>query len=287
MKVNSVKDIRPGSQFPKRFFAVVLCILVIAAAFIVINNANKDARDTVDIIRVKSSDGIPAKTVVTESQLEKYPIIKKELREDMLTYDKINQVKDKYTLYFLRGKSPIYMDQLTGEKPIKNEWLYQLDENSEVLTLPYDYLQCGGDIVTPGDTVRIRVAYNTEKPAAGGYGGTEKERKLEILFDKITVRDMLNGKGHSIYEVYKEVLKLSEQKRQDVMKSAEFMENILPKSLVLEGTRADADRFARFNVKEEGTAFTITILSRKNNSNIIDQLPTTEKEIESWIQAKK
>jgi len=107
MKVNSVTDIRPGSQFPKRFFAVVLCILVIAAAFIVINNANKDARDTVDIIRVKSSDGIPAKTVVTESQLEKYPIIKKELREDMLTYDKINQVKDKYTLYFLRGKSPI------------------------------------------------------------------------------------------------------------------------------------------------------------------------------------
>ena len=287
MKVNSVKDIRPGSQFPKRFFAVVLCILVIAAAFIVINNANKDARDTVDIIRVKSSGGIPAKTVVTESQLEKYSIIKKELREDMLTYDKINQVKDKYTLYFLRGKSPIYLDQLTEEKPIKNEWLYQLDENSEVLTLPYDYLQCGGDIVTPGDTVRIRVAYNTEKPAAGGYGGTEKERKLEILFDKITVRDMLNGKGHSIYEVYKEVLKLSEQKRQDVMKSAEFMENILPKSLVLEGTRADADRFARFNVKEEGTAFTITILSRKNNSNIIDQLPTTEKEIESWIQAKK
>jgi len=179
------------------------------------------------------------------------------------------------------------MDQLSGVNPFKNEWLYQLDENSEVLTLPYDYLQCGGDIVTPGDTVRIRVAYNTEKPAAGGYGGTEKERKLEILFDKITVRDMLNGKGHSIYEVYKEVLKLSEQKRQDVMKSAEFMENILPKSLVLEGTRADADRFARFNVKEEGTAFTITILSRKNNSNIIDQLPTTEKEIESWIQAKK
>lgn len=286
MKVNSVKDIRPGSQFPKRFFGVVLCILVIAAAFIVINNANKDARDTVDIIRVKPAGGIPAKSVVTESRLEKYSIIKKEFKEDMLTYDKINQVKDKYTLYFLRGKSPIYLDQLTDEKPIKNEWLYQLDENNEVLTLPYDYLQCAGDIVTPGDTVRIRVAYNVERPVEGSVG-TEKERRLEILFDKITVRDMLNSKGHSIYEVYKEVLKLSEQKKQDVMKSSEFMENILPKSLVLEGTRADADKFARFNVKEEGTAFTITVLSRRNNTGIIDQLPTTEKEIESWIQAKK
>ncbi len=287
MKVNSVKDIRPGSQFPKRFIAVVICVLVIAAAFIVINNANKDARDTIDIIRVKSSDGIPAKTVVTESQLEKYPIIKKEYTQDMVTYDKIKDVVNKYTLYYLRGKSPIHMDQLTTEKPIKNEWLYQLHENSEVLTLPYDYLQCGGDIVTPGDIVRIRVAYNVEKPAAEGFGGTEKERKLEILFNKITVRDMLNSKGHSIYEVYKEVLRLSESKRQQVMKSDEFMENILPKSLILEGTKADADKFARFNVKEEGTAFTITILSRKNNKGIIDQLPTMEKEIETWIQAQK
>jgi len=284
MKVNSVKDIRPGSQFPKRLIAIVICILVIAGSFVVINNANNDAKETIDIIRVKPSDGIPGKTVITEDQLEKYPLIKKEYTKDMVTYDKINDVKGKYTLYYLRTKSPIYMDQLTEQKPIKNEWLYQLSENSEVLTLPYDYLSCGGDIVTPGDTVRIRVAYDYEKETKDG---PVKVRKLEVLFSKITVRDMLNSSGHSIYEVYKEVLKLSEKKRQEVMKSDEFMQNILPKSLILEGSKEDAEKFARFNKVEEGTAFTITILSRKENKNIIDQLPTTEKEIETWIKVKE
>ena len=104
-----------------------------------------------------------------------------------------------------------------------------------------------------------------------------------MLFDKITVRDLLNGKGHSIYEVYKEVLKLSEEQRQKVMKSNEFMENILPKALILEGTKEQADKYAKFS--DDGEArFTITILSRKNNQNIMDQLPTIEKEVESWIQ---
>ena len=116
-----------------------------------------------------------------------------------------------------------------------------------------------------------------------GFAAQEEQRKLEVLFDKITVRDLLNGKGHSIYEVYKEVLKLSEEQRQKVMKSNEFMENILPKALILEGTKEQADKYAKFS--DDGEArFTITILSRKNNQNIMDQLPTIEKEVESWIQ---
>lgn len=157
---------------------------------------------------------------------------------------------------------------------------------NEVLTLPYNYLNCGGDILTPGDVVRIRVAYNVTVTGSTddypGFAAQEEQRKLEVLFDKITVRDLLNGKGHSIYEVYKEVLKLSEEQRQKVMKSNEFMENILPKALILEGTKEQADKYAKFS--DDGARFTITILSRKNNQNIMDQLPTIEKEVESWIQ---
>lgn len=289
MKINSIKDISPGSQFPKRLFAVLLSILIIVVAFIVLNNANNAAKDTIDIVRVKPSDGIPAKTLLTDEHLERYSIISREFNKDMITYDKKDEVLNKYTLYYMRKGSAIYKDQLTDVKPIKNEWLYQLDENSEVLTLPYNYIQCGGDILTPGDTVRIRVTYKVPAENNGGdlmgYSSDKEETKTETLFDVITVRDLLNNKGHSIYEVYKEVLKLSEDKRQEVMKSREFMENILPRALILEGTRDQAQNFARFSVGEEAT-FTITILSRKNNNNILDQLPTIEKEIESWIQAK-
>jgi hypothetical protein len=287
MKINSIKDIGTGRRFPKRFFAVVISITIIIAAFVVLSNADNAAKDTIDIIRVRPSEGISANTLVTENMIEKYSIIQKEYNDDMVTYDRRDEVLNKYTLYYLRGKSPVFADQLTTEKPLKNEWLYELDEKNEVLTLPYNYLNCGGDILTPGDVVRIRVAYNVTVTGSTddypGFAAQEEQRKLEVLFDKITVRDLLNGKGHSIYEVYKEVLKLSEEQRQKVMKSNEFMENILPKALILEGTKEQADKYAKFS--DDGEArFTITILSRKNNQNIMDQLPTIEKEVESWIQ---
>jgi hypothetical protein len=287
MKINSIKDIGTGRRFPKRIFAVLISITIIVVAFVVLNNADNAAKDTVDIVRIRPSDGIPANTLVTEDMIEKYPIIRKEYDESMITYDKKDEVLNKYSLYYLRSKSPIYADQLTTEKPLKNEWLYQLDEKNEVLTLPYNYLNCGGDILTPGDVVRIRVAYtdtvtgNTDDYP--GFAGREEQRKLEVLFDKITVKDLLNSKGHSIYEVYKEVIKLGEEQRQKVMKSSEFMENILPRALILEGTKEQADKYAKFS--DDGEArFTITILSRKDNKNIMDQLPTIEKEVESWIQ---
>ena len=143
MKINSIKDIGTGRRFPKRFFAVVISITIIIAAFVVLSNADNAAKDTIDIIRVRPSEGISANTLVTENMIEKYSIIQKEYNDDMVTYDRRDEVLNKYTLYYLRGKSPVFADQLTTEKPLKNEWLYELDEN-EVLTLPYNYLNCGG-----------------------------------------------------------------------------------------------------------------------------------------------
>ena len=35
-------------------------------------------------------------------------------------------------------------------KGLKNEWLYELGEEQEVVTIPYNYLECGGDVLLPG-----------------------------------------------------------------------------------------------------------------------------------------
>jgi len=43
------------------------------------------------------------------------------------------------------------------------------------------------------------------------YGGSKKVKKTEILFDSIRVKDLINSSGRSIYEVLKEVFKLSEK----------------------------------------------------------------------------
>ncbi|GAE86923.1 hypothetical protein [Acetivibrio straminisolvens] len=287
MDINSIKSIKPGNQLPKKLLAIFVSIAVIVGAFIYLNGLNDSAKDTVDIVVVKSSGGIPANTLITKDNIGKYSIIRKEFKNDMITYDKVDSVLNMYSLYYLRNGDPIYFDQLTDEKPRKTEWLYELENDYEVLTIKYNYLECGGDILRPGDLVRVRVTYTDESSASQSldgmiYGTSKKEKKTEILFDSIRVKDLINSSGRSIYEVLKEVFKLSEKERQEVMKSREFMQNIKAESLLLAATKEQVNKYAKFKAQQDAV-FTFTILTRDGNDEVFDQLPVIEKEVESWI----
>lgn len=297
MDLSSVKSVSPNRKIFKKIAAVLFSLIIIFVSFTVITNANKAAQDVVEVVMVDYNGGLSAYMVLTEDHVKKYSIIKKEYTEDMLLYEDLSSVLNFYTKYYIRDGTVIYKDQLTDEKPQKNEWLYELDEKQEVLTLPYNYLEAGGDILMPGDRVRIRVTYEgTEEIAGsaqngnpnGGYSSPSSRpvAKTEVLFDSIVIKDMLNSNSRSIYEVYKEVLKLSEDKRQDVMKSDEFLKNIQPRALLLEGSSEQINNFAKYK-GNQGQSFLITILSRKSSNVIVDQLPTLEKEVESWIDKQR
>ncbi|GGH10964.1 flagellar biosynthesis protein FlgA [Paenibacillus segetis] len=292
MDLSSLKNATPNRHMFKKVMAIMFSVVVIAGSYMIITNASKDAKDVVEVIRVKSDEGIQAFVQLTNSNIEKYSIIKAEYTEDMILAKDMDSVMDKLTQYYIRKNSVLYKDQLIDEKPKKNEWLYKVDEANEVLTLPYNYLEVGGDILMPGDRVRIRVSYEEEEDTSsanpnGGYSSSKtKSKKTEVLFDSIVIKDMLNSNSHSIYEVYKEVQRLNEAKKQEVMKSKEFISNIQPRALLLEGTKEQINTYARYKGLD-GKSFLITILSRENSDIILDQLPTLENEVESWIEKKK
>ena len=299
MKVNvkSVKNVAPNKNLTKKIVAIIVSLCVVIGSYITIENAAADTKNTIEVIRVKNGDGLEMQTLINENDIEKYDIIRAEYTDDMILADDFDNVVGKYTQYHLRKNSVIYKDQLTEEKPIMNEWLYQLAEDEEVVTLQYNYLKCGGDILMPGDRVRIRATFEVEdeesnqddmymNPNMIQYGRGNKTIRTEVIFDSIEVMDMLNSDSHSIYEVYKEVLRLDEKKREEVMKSEDFIKSILPKSLVLAGTREQINEYAKYANLSDGELL-ITILSRESSNPIIDQLPTLQREVESWIDQKE
>ncbi len=294
MNLNSVKTVAPNRNLFKKMLAVVISVLVFVISFVVILNANNAAKDTVEVLRIKSEDGISGDIVITERNIEKYDLIRKEFVEDMILASEMPNVINRYIKYYLRKGSILHKDQLIGDKPLKNEWLYRMGEELEVITIPYNYLECGGDILTPGDRIRVRAIYE------GTGGGTalgdnpnmpffegSKTSSVDVVFESIVVRDMLNSNSNSIYEVYKEVIKLPEDKKQAAMKSSEFMKSILPKSLILEGNREQINTYAKFRGLSGSKSFVITILSRTNSNIILDQLPTLKNEVETWIEKQK
>lgn len=297
MDLRTVKNVAPNRHLFKKIIALLFSLTVIVVSFVVITNANKDAKNTVDVLRISSGGGLPAFSLIAEDDIETYAIIKKEYRSDMILAEDRDEVLGKLVKYYVREHSYLYPDQLTTEKPLKNEWLYELEEDQEVLTIPYNYLELGGDVLLPGDFVRIRVSYEIEQGNAAPTSSFQnpnvavieergKSVRTDILFDRIEVKDMLNANSHSIYEVYKEVMKLNEDKKQQVMKSEEFLQNIQPKALLLAGTKEQMNNYAKF-VGYDSKSFLITILSRANSEVILDQLPTLESEVESWLEEKK
>lgn len=301
MELKNIKTVKPNRHLFRKIIALIISLGIIVASYMFISQASEDANNTVSVMRIKSSSGMEGGNMMTVEDVESYDLIRTELQEGMILEEDTDTIIGKYTAYYLRGKSILYTDQFVDEKVKKNEWLYDLDDEGEVLTLPYNYLECGGDILMPGDRVRIRVSYEAEEISEkGNYssalnpnfpeGSQEENGKegviVDVLFDSIEIKDMLNSNSHSIYEVYKEVLKLSEDKRQIVMKSDEFLSSIQPRALLLEGTPEQIDAYAKLKSFDSNN-LTITILSRNNNDVILDQLPTIEKEVESWINEEK
>lgn len=299
MDLGKVKNVQPNRNLFKKIMALVASVVVIVVSFLIISKANQQASDTIDVLRVKSETGLQAFEPLTEDNIEKYSLIRKEHTDDMILAEDMPDVLNKLAKYYIRNQSIIFKDQLVDERPLKNEWLYALDEEREVVTIPYNYLECGGDVLLPGDLIRIRVTYEVEEnttfdpysidtynPNTTSLQSSEKRVETEILFDSIVVKDMLNSNSHSIYEVYKEVLRLDETKRQEVMKSEEFLRNIQPRALLLAGSEEQITNYAKYNGTNSKT-FLITILSRANSEVILDQLPTLQNEVESWIEKEK
>lgn len=285
MKLKIVRNIKPNRNMVKRIAAVVASLAIIAVSSVIITNADRDAKNTVEVLRVKNKEGLNAQQEIKKDDIEKYKVIAREYTKDMVLGEKSDEVVGMYVKNYSRKGMILFADQLLEEKPLKNEWLYQLGTETEVVTIPYNYLECGGDILTPGDRVRIRVSYEA---SGGGFPDVsgEKVKVTAVLFDSIIVKDMLNSSGHSIYEVYKEVLKMETDKRQQVMQSEDFIKNIQPRALLLEGDRTQIDNYARYK-GVDAQSFLVTILSRKNSTIVLDELPTLEKEVESWIQESK
>lgn len=295
MDLSTVKGVSPGRSMLKKVASLTFSVVVILVSFIYLTRVNEAAKDTVDVVRVKAAEGLPAYVPITENHIETYSLIRREYQKEMILAEQKDKVIGKMAKYFIRHNNILYQDQLTDERPLRNEWLYKLEKDQEVITIPYNYLEAGGDVLMPGDKIRLRVSYEVEEPAAMSgidpYLGNPnavvvesrgKTIRTEVLFEEITVLDMLNADSHSVYEVYKEVLKLDENQRQQVMKSNEFRRSIVPRSLLLAATREQVDRYARFKSLEP-TSFLITILSRAGSDVILDQLPTLENEVKSWI----
>lgn len=264
-ELSEVKKIpgRRGQDFKRSMATYTLTIAIILACLIALTKMMADAKTNVDIAVLKQ-DSL-GQQIITEENVGKGFIYKRNFTKDMIKYeDAKKELIGKSANYYLRSDVPLYKDQFTDQKSLRQRYMYDMTANEECLTIKYNTLEAGGTVLMPGDRVRIRISYKV-----GDSYGDSGSRQMAVLFSDAVVKDMLNSDGVSIYEKYREIWSKSEKEKQEILRDDKFLNSVEPVSLMITADSAQVDEYSKYKYAEDAS-YIITLLKRDRESNIFD-----------------
>lgn len=282
------------SRAKNRMLGAFVALAFILVVVVLMGIATSESRKQISVVRLK--DNISANAMITEDMLEEYKMYYKELknygvqelsdgskRQSIVTWDKRGDIVGKrYAAYYMRGGTVLFWDATVKEQNKKNSYLYSMD--GELLNIQMDTSDFG-DMVVPGDVVNVRASYeitdytltpeeeyklniSASSNARTALGTTVK--KNELLFSEVSILDMLNGDGASIFDIYYDYISKSKAEQTELLSNSDFLSSVKPETILLEVTAEEADRFMM--MEEYGAEYLMTLLPRTGGSAILDSL---------------
>lgn len=302
MKVKS----NTAGRAKSRVIGVFIALATIVFVCVVTSISASENKKVVSVVRLK--DNVSANSMITEDMIEEYDMYYKEFeqygvvnfsdgtkKKSVVTWeDRDSIVGNRYAAYYLRGGTVLFWDQTVREQTKKNSYLYSMD--GELLNIKMN-TEDFGDMVVPGDTLNIRARYqkvNYDLPTEEQYkltteeGGTVQAVTTpvtEMLFSEVTVLDMLNSEGNSIFDIYYDYISKSKEEQAALLADSEFLTSVEPDTILLEVTAEEADRF--MEIESNDAEYLMTLLPRTGSSSIIDSLAEIQSALNGTTKSNK
>jgi hypothetical protein len=177
----------------------------------------------------------------------------------------------------------LFWDSTISDQTRKNSYLYSM--SGELLNINMTTTSEFGDMVVPGDTLNIRATYTAKVytlPSEEEYklssdAGTSTKAtdgvevtKTDLLFSEVTILDMLNGSGNSIFDIYYDYISMSKEQQAAALEDDAFLDSVKPSSILLECTAEEVERY--MYLQDLGASYQMTLLPRTSSSQITDSL---------------
>lgn len=285
-----------ASRSKNRLVGIIIATCVVVFICIMTAISSAETKKTIPVVRLKTDTPIPANSLITEDMVEVYDMYYKEFQQygtmkfsDGSTRSTIVRWNDKdlvlgqrYAAYYLRGGTVLFWDSTLKDQTRKNSYLYSM--SGELLNIQMNTTQDFGDMVVPGDTLNIRATYNatvynlpTEleyklntETLSGGTGEGTEVTKTDLLFSEVTILDMLNSSGQSIFDIYYEYIAATKEEQQALLQDDGFLDSVKPQSILLECTGEEVEHYMR--MQAAGATYQMTLLPRTSSSSITDSL---------------
>lgn len=287
-----------ASRSRNRLIGILLAAIVIVFICIMTAISSAETKKTITVVRLKPDVAISANALITENNIEAYDMYYKEFQQygtmqfsDGSRRSTIVRWQDKdlvlgkrYAAYYLRGGTVLFWDSTIRDQTRKNSYLYNM--SGELLNIHMTPTQEFGDMVVPGDTLNIRAVYTAtlynlptelEYRLNAGVGTVSSSQgvgttvqKSELLFSEVTILDMLNGNGNSIFDIYYEYIAATKEEQQGMLEDDGFLATVKPASILLEVTSEEVERYML--LQDAGASYQMTLLPRTSSSSITDSL---------------
>lgn len=284
-----------ASRARNRLIGILLaaCLIVFVCVMTAISSA--ETKKVITVVRVKSDTPISANALITEDKIEPYDMYYKEFqnygtmkfsdgsqRSTIVRWqDKDLVVGKRYAAYYLRNGTVLFWDSTLQDQTRKNSYLYNM--TGELLNIQMTPTGDFGDMVVPGDSLNIRATYSTtvynlpteleyrlSQEAGGNSNIGVTIEKTDMLFSEVTILDMLNSSGSSIFDIYYEYIAMTKTEQQQMLEDSGFLGKVKPASILLEVTAEEVERY--MTLQAAGASYQMTLLPRTSSSSITDSL---------------
>lgn len=284
-----------ASRSKNRLLGIIIAACVIVFICIMTAISSAETKKTITVVRIKSDTPISANSLITDDMLEAYDMYYKEFQQygtmkfsDNSTRSTIVRWNDKdlivgkrYAAYYMRGGTVLFWDSTISDQTRKNSYLYSM--SGELLNIQMTTTQDFGDMVVPGDTLNVRATYTakvynlpTEQEyklnnanGAAASDGVEIT-KTDSLFSEVTILDMLNSSGNSIFDIYYQYIAATKVEQQAMLNDDGFLQSVQPASILVECTAEEVEHYMK--LQAAGASYQMTLLPRTSSSSITDSL---------------
>lgn len=284
-----------ASRSKNRLLGIIIAACVIVFICIMTAISSAETKKTITVVRIKSDTPISANSLITDDMLEAYDMYYKEFQQygtmkfsDGSTRSTIVRWNDKdlvvgkrYAAYYMRGGTVLFWDSTISDQTRKNSYLYSM--SGELLNIQMTTTQDFGDMVVPGDTLNVRATYtakvynlpteqeyklNSANEAADSDG--VEITKTDSLFSEVTILDMLNSSGNSIFDIYYQYIAATKEEQQAMLNDDGFLQSVQPASILVECTAEEVEHYMK--LQAAGASYQMTLLPRTSSSSITDSL---------------
>lgn len=296
VKINA----RNKSKFRTRLLGLGVALGLIVFVIVMMAISSAETRKTITVVRVKDNP-ISANALITESMVTPYDMYYKEFqnygtvkfndgstRSSVVRWeDRESIIGKRYAAYYIESNTLLLWKATLKDQTRKNSYLYSM--SGELLNIKLSTTQEFGDMVVPGDSLNIRATYtktNYNLPSeeeyklsleAGSNGSSNgvEQKVIEPLFSEVTILDMLNSSGNSVFDIYYEYISMTKQQQKAMLEDTNFLNSVKPASILVEVCSEEVEHYMR--LQAAGASYQMTLLPRKSSSSITDSLSDIQK----------